>query len=441
MKVFIKNYGCSANINDGEIMQGLLSESGRLVVDSVEESDAIVLNTCTVKGKVESEIKREIKRIQTEFPSKKLVIAGCMPQVQSGMLHELAPESALIGPHQIDEIVGAFENKNAFVRIDKKAQVKANLPKLRKNPLVNIVQINEGCVGSCTFCITKLAKPKLLSFPMAQIRADIEKGIKDGCKEVWLTSQDTAAYGKENRRNLPMLLDEVLSVEGDFMFRIGMMNPDNIIGIEEELVSRIKHPKVFKFIHIPLQSGSDDILKRMKREYTVEDFKKIVAKIRKEIPEISIATDIICGFPGETEYQFEETLRLVHEMKFDVINVSRYWERPGTASAKMDGKLNGRITKERSTRLMQLFREVAKERNDAWINWEGEILIDEKGTLEATWSGRNYAYKPVIVKSAENIFGKNLRVKITAATSFDLRGEEITQLQPINEEVLLRITS
>src|SRR3989344_3563180 len=148
MKVFVQNFGCSANINDGEIMEGLLAQSGRQIVGSIEESDAIILNTCTVKGKVESEIKRKIGHIQSNFPQKKLVIAGCMPQVQSKMLREIAPESALIGPHQIDEIVDVVESSNASVRIQKKANVKIGMPKIRKNPIINIVQINEGCLGS-----------------------------------------------------------------------------------------------------------------------------------------------------------------------------------------------------------------------------------------------------------------------------------------------------
>src|SRR3989344_1122551 len=423
MKIFVENFGCSANINDGEIMQGLLAKEGKQIVDCEEDADTIILNTCTVKGKVESEIKKKIGHIRSSFPQKKLVIAGCMPQVQSAMLKEIAPQSSLIGPHQIDEIVDVVDASSASVRSQKKANVKIGMPKIRKNPIINIVQINEGCLGSCTFCITKLAKPKLLSFPMAQIIRDIEQGIADGAKEVWLTSQDTAAYGKEFRRNLPMLLDEIIQIEGEFKVRIGMMNPDNILSIEQEITSRLKNPKFFKFLHIPIQAGCDEALKRMKRTYTVSEFEGVVEKLRKEIPDITIATDIICGFPAETEEQFEETLNLVREVKFDTINISRYWERPCTASASMDGKLNGRITKERSTRLAKLFWQIAEEKNKALIGWKGEILIDEKGTVEGSWIGRNYAYKPVGVKSEENLLGRKISVEITDATRYGLRGK------------------
>ncbi len=423
--VFIKSFGCSANISDGEIMSGMLQGSGRQLVDSAQKADTIVLNTCTVKGKTDSQIKRIIRSMHSDYPKKSIVIAGCMAQAQGSMLREFAPFASQLGPHQIDEIVGVVERAESgqvVLKTDKNAQVKANLPKLRSNPVVNIVQINEGCLGSCTFCITKLAKPRLLSFPMAQVAADVKQGISDGCKEVWLTSQDTAAYGKEFRRSLPMLLDEVLKLEGDFRVRIGMMNPDNILGSEDALIERLKHPKLFKFLHIPVQTGSDAVLKRMRRAYTVDEFKGIVAKLRVRIPDITLATDIICGFPGETDEQFEETLELAREIRFDTINISRYWERPGTRSAQMSGKLNGRITKERSTRLAHLFWDIAKERNELWLGWQGEILVDERGKAPGTWVGRNYAYKPIVVRSEENLLGKNVKVKILEATTFDLRG-------------------
>jgi MiaB/RimO family radical SAM methylthiotransferase len=257
---------------------------------------------------------------------------------------------------------------------------------------------------------------------MDAIRQDVKEHLKDGCKEIWITSNDTGAYMVEQggKQKLVELLDQILSIPLDFKVRVGMMNPGNTITMLDELIEIYKNPKIFKFLHIPLQSGNDNILKLMNRRYNVEEFIKVVEAFRKEIPEITISTDIIVGFPSETEEQFEDSLNIIKKIKPDALNLSRYAEREGTIAAKMK-KLSTNTLKQRSRIMTNLYREIAFENNKRWLDWKGKILIDEQGKNDS-WIGRNYCYKPVIVKGDFKL-GDEIEVKIADVTSFDLREE------------------
>ncbi len=423
VKIYIESYGCSANLNDAEIMAGLLEKSGFLIVTNPEIADVIIVNTCIVKSKTQTKMYKVIRDLAKQFPHKKLIIAGCLPQVK---LELPVNNVSLIGPHNIKDIVKvvdlAVKGKNVEL-IDKNKQLKLMLPKISKNPVVNIVQILEGCTGNCSYCIVKQAKPVLFSFPEELILKEVKAGLKNNAKEVWITSQDNAAYGLENNKNskLPELLKNIDKIQGKFLVRVGMMNPNNVLPILDELIDSYKSKKIFKFIHIPVQSGNNEILKLMNRKYKVEDFKKIIKKLREQIPEITISTDIICGFPSETEKQFNDSLDLIKEIKPDVINISRFGPRPNTLAEKMPNQVHGSITKKRSTKLTNLFNKTALEKNKSWIGWKGEILVDEIGKNK-TMVGRNFAYKPVVIKANKKFLGKFVEVEIKDATAYDLRG-------------------
>ena len=188
--------------------------------------------------------------------------------------------------------------------------------------------------------------------------------------------------------------------------------------ILNKLIKAYKSDKIFKFLHIPVQSGNNEVLKAMNRYYRIEDFKKIIKAFRKTFPRITISTDIICGFPGETEKQFNDSLKLIKETKPSVLNISRFWSRPGTKAEKLK-QIPGWIIKERSRALTKLFHEIALEQNRKWINWKGAVLIDEKGKNN-TWVGRNLSYKPVIIKGNHKL-GDIVKVKIKNVTKDDLR--------------------
>ncbi|MBI2142922.1 tRNA (N(6)-L-threonylcarbamoyladenosine(37)-C(2))-methylthiotransferase [Candidatus Woesearchaeota archaeon] len=421
MKVFIETYGCSANVNDSEIMAGLLSKDGHQIVAAADEADAVIVNTCTVKGPTEEKIRARIRQLQENNGHKKLIVAGCMAEAQTESVRKLAPAAAIIGTHKINEIADAVEGRKQIAVGNSNGLDKASLPKLNFNKAVSIIQINEGCLGACAFCITKLARGNTFSYPIGTIRNSVEEAVKSGCWEIWLTSQDTGTYGLDRRANLPQLLQNICSVEGDFFVRVGMMNPTLANHLLQPLTEPYMNGKIFKFLHLPLQSGSNQVLAAMKRGYKVETFKKIVAEFRNQLPQITIATDIICGFPTETEEDFNETLAVVEETKPDVVNTSRFWPRPGTPAADME-RLPDEVVMSRSRKLHSLARKIALENNRKWTGWRGKIIVDEKGKLPGTYVGRNFAYKPVLVESKGNLLGKSVEIKVTGCAVTHLKG-------------------
>lgn len=419
---YIENYGCSANKSNAEIMAGLLEKAGCMILTDEREAknaDIIIINTCVVKGPTET---HAVKRIK-ELGSKPLIVAGCMPEAEHGLLKEIAPDAILIGPQHVKDITKAADiilsGKKRKDFIGERHEIKLCLPKHRYNRAIDIVQISEGCDGDCTYCMTRFAKGKLFSYPSDKIISEISSGLKEGCREFWLTSQDCASY----EHSLPDLMQGINSIKGKFFARVGMMNPNKVLPMLDELVEAFRAEKIFKFIHIPVQSGNDEILKKMGRRYKAMDFAEIIRHFREKIPEITISTDIICGFPAETDEQFEDSLKLIGEIQPDVLNISMFWPRPGTAAAKMK-QLPPGTAKERSRKLTEAFNRIALERNRKWIGWEGKVLIDEKGKPgTATWIGRNHCYKPVIVEGRYAL-GESIDVKIKDATTHDLRSTD-----------------
>jgi MiaB/RimO family radical SAM methylthiotransferase len=229
--------------------------------------------------------------------------------------------------------------------------------------------------------------------------------------EIWLTSQDTACYGKDIAVNLVGLLNEVCETEEKFFVRVGMMTPNHALSLLDDLVDAYMNEKIFKFLHLPVQSGDDRVLRLMNRLYSVEDFKKVVRTFRKRFPKMTIATDVICGFPGENRGAFEHTLQLIDEVQPDILNVSKFFPRPRTPAAEMR-QLPPQEVKERSRKVAELARKVSLERNQGWLGWEGEIVIDEEGKRPTSWIGRNFAYRPIVVRSDEILHGRFVDVRV-----------------------------
>ncbi len=417
-KVFIKTYGCSFNFADSENMAGLLKKSGRYsLVKSENEADIIIINSCTVKNSAETKFWRDVRNIK-----KTKILAGCVPQAEKDKSKFYG--YSVIGTNQINNVVHVIDETlagNTVQLLKKEENPRLNIPKVRKNEVVEIVPINEGCLGCCNFCITKFARGHLLSYDPDEIVKHVRNALNNGAKEIWLTSQDTACYGYDINTNIVSLLKKILEMKRNFKIRLGMGNPDFLPDYLDELIEVYKNPRMFKFLHIPVQSGSNTVLKKMKRNYTVQTFIEIVNKFRKTHPDITLSTDIICGYPEETDDEFQETIDLIKKVRPDVLNISRFWPRPGTIAAKKK-QLPSHIIKQRSVKLRKLFHEIAKENNKKWLKWEGTILIDELGKNN-TYVGRNYAYKPVIVKKGK--LGYEKKAKIKRTTKHDLRAEII----------------
>jgi MiaB/RimO family radical SAM methylthiotransferase len=245
--------------------------------------------------------------------------------------------------------------------------------------------------------------------------------VRDGAKEIWLTAQDCGCYGFDIDTDLAELLEELLRLEGDFRIRIGMMNPDHLMKIKNKLFEAMDNPKMFKFLHLCVQAGSNRILEAMNRNYKAEEFISLVKQFREKFPFSTFSTDIIVGFPGENDRDYWDTLDVVRKVSPDVLNINRFWARPRTPAAKLKKRVPSEEIKRRSRVLTEIFHNIAKMQNEKWIGWKGEILIDEKGKNEDDWIGRNEGYKQVIVKGDLKL-GDQPQVKIEKITSFDLRG-------------------
>lgn len=420
MKVYIETFGCTFNQGDSQIMAGLLMENNAKIVEEAENADIIIINTCYVKHPTEQKVINRIKKVQTDFPDKKLIISGCMVEIDPDKLKKAAPSAGWIGPRQIkstfDVVESCLDGESARI-IGHGDDIKAGLPKVRFNPMVHIVQICEGCAGKCTYCCTRFARGRLQSYPVNIIKEEVDNAVNEGCVEIQLTAQDSAAYGKDTGKTLADLINEITEIPGEFRIRIGMLHPKSIMGQLDELINAFKHENVYKFLHIPIQSGSDSILADMNRGHTVQEFKHIISKFREEIPEISIATDVIVGYPTESDEDFEETLNVIMDIKPDFIHISKYRHRPMTESSNLP-EIDHNDMKKRSKALNELKSNILFENNLKEIGKECKILITEKGS-KGGYIGRTDSYKPVIVEEGQ--IGSFAKVKINEVTSTYLK--------------------
>ncbi|MGD0535781.1 MAG: MiaB/RimO family radical SAM methylthiotransferase [Methanoregula sp.] len=304
-RVYIETYGCSYNFGDTANLVEVLKHYGSTRVASPDDADAVIVNTCTVVGPTERRMLRRLFALQ----EKPLFVTGCMPLVQrEAILSVCSP--LIIPPDAI---------RKAYLRVRTVAPGG-----------VGIVQIAQGCLGRCTYCITRRARGPLASFPKHEIREKIRSFIGAGAYEIQLTAQDVSAYGRDTGTDLPTLLSSLSDLKGNYRIRIGMMNPATVLPVLDDLVDAYASDRIFRFVHLPVQSGSDCILKRMGRGYTVKAFLEIVSAFRRRYPGISIATDFIVGFPGETDDDFSRSLALVGRTKPAKVNVTRYSQRPFT---------------------------------------------------------------------------------------------------------------
>jgi len=411
-RVYVRSFGCPTNLADGELIVGCLSEAGYDVVERVEDADVLIYNTCAVKTPTEN---RMIDILRRAPRGKRLIVTGCLPSINFERIKAQVEFDGVLGAapgSKIVEVVHKVSRGERVVALETNSQPNLDLPKIPVNRVVGIIPINYGCLGSCSYCCVLFARGRLRSYKIEEVTERLKRDVASGVKEIWLTSQDTACYGKDIGVSLADLLREVCRADGKFFVRIGMMNPNYALEILDDLIEAYKDEKVFKFLHLPVQSGNDKVLRLMKRLYSTEDFRRIVNSFRKEIPEITLATDVICGFPGESREAFEQTVQLIKEVQPDIVNISKFFPRPRTPARNMSPFVNPLEVKERSRKLAELSREVSLDRNREWLGWEGRILVDEVGKKALSWVGRNLAYKPVVVRSGEVLFGRFLVVRV-----------------------------
>ncbi|XP_052153203.1 uncharacterized protein LOC127771351 [Oryza glaberrima] len=422
--IYVKTFGCSHNQSDSEYMSGQLSAFGYAITEEPEGADLWLINTCTVKNPSQSAMTTLISKCKSA--NKPLVVAGCVPQ-GSRDLKELEGIS-VIGVQQIDRVVEVVEEtlKGHEVRLlSRKTLPSLDLPKVRKNKFIEILPINVGCLGACTYCKTKHARGHLGSYTIESLVDRVKIVVSEGVREIWLSSEDTGAYGRDIGTNLPNLLNGIvaeLPADRSTMLRIGMTNPPFILEHLKEIASVLCHPCVYSFLHVPVQSGSDAVLTAMNREYTVSEFRRVVDTLCELVPGMQIATDIICGFPGETDEDFSQTVNLVKQYQFPQVHISQFYPRPGTPAARMK-KVSSVEVKKRSRELTSVF-----ESFSPYQGMEGKverIWITEIATDGVHLVGHTKGYIQVLVIAPDSMLGTSADVKITSVGRWSVFGEVI----------------
>jgi MiaB-like tRNA modifying enzyme len=417
-KIWVEAYGCSASFADSEMISGIILNGGHTLARNSTDSDLNLIVTCSVKDATANKMVNRIKKLK----SKPLVVAGCLPKAEQFTVERFSPNASLLGPNSLGKTLDIISSTLKGIKKIELADSdvsKVGLPKVRLNSAVGIVEIASGCMSECTFCQTKLSKGDLRSYRIGDIVRQVRHDIEDGCSEIWLTSTDNGCYGFDIGTNLPDLIKEVAGIEREFMIRAGMMNPMYMARIRDGLLKAFENDKVFKFLHIPVQSGSNQVLKEMKRGHTAMVFRDTNEAFRKKFGRFTISTDIIVGFPSESEEDFAQTIDLIKETRPDVINLSRYSARPGTNAAKMN-QIDVSDIKRRSKIIFELASNIAYERNLEWVGWKGDVLFDE--ITDGVTKGRNFAYKPVVIDDEVKI-GQKIKVEITKATEHGLYGK------------------
>ncbi len=426
---YIETYGCAANQADSAIMESLLNDSG-YIKTSFQRAQYVIINTCAVKQATENKIRarlKELHHISISHPEKKIIITGCLPLIKDNYINKvkkiIPTFSAIVdlnGIVRISEVLERVKSGEeglvaiADHKVDKTVYLLDHIP----DSLTAIVPISEGCHGACTYCCVKNARGILKCYEPDRIKRTVSHYLDRGVKQIYLTSQDCSTY-QFNSKNLSDLIKEIHELPHKYFLRLGMINPRFLIRNYSQIVEVLRLPKVYQFLHIPIQSGSNRILRRMNRPYLIPDIMGKIKRLRKEFPYLTLSTDIICGFPGETEYDFYKTINFIKWLRPEILNISQFTTRPGTKAKKMN-QLKSEIIKARSTRLSKVFRTILNTINSKWWRWEGEVLVLHEGSSQNQAFARNFAYKNVFLSNFQGDFGSFVRVKVSDIQGFNL---------------------
>ncbi|MDV0444250.1 MiaB/RimO family radical SAM methylthiotransferase [Methanorbis rubei] len=388
VRLYAETYGCTYNAGDTEKIIEIAKAQGCTVVDTAEDADAVLINTCIVVDKTE---KHMYERMNL-FAGKTLIITGCLPGISIERVLEACPDAGIIDPdliHSCYREVGTVSSGDHAV-----------------------LQIARGCNGHCTYCITRLARGKLVSFSEEDIVTQAERFVEAGVAEIQLTAQDVSSWGMDmtSGRRLPDLLRSLCKIPGEFHIRVGMANPDTLLPILDDFLDALTDPKIFLFLHVPVQSGSDAVLKTMGRRYTSAEYEEICKRSRERFPDIRISTDYIAGFSGETDADGKASVDQILSTKPGKVNITRFSVRPGTPAAKMK-KLPEPIKKERSRALTNAANQVYDANNEAWIGRVVDAVVTE-AVRAGSVTARDRTYQNIVVMQ-EIPLGTKIPVEIT----------------------------
>ena len=423
MKVYIETYGCTFNQADSELIAGALHRDGIETCGSEKEADVVMMNTCTVKGATQNRITYRLSNL--EKSGKRVMVTGCMAGANSDIIEKYSPSASIMSIQNIaamPETVRQMASGNRAVSLQRQPFDRLDFYEANGSVIAK-VPLSDGCLSSCAFCETKFARGKLSSFPEQSILNAIRYSISKGSKEIEITAQDTGAYGIDKGTNIASLLKKACAIDGDFRIRVGMLNPEHLHRYVDDLIDAMHNEHAYKFLHLPVQSGSDKVLASMRRGYTIESYLDAVKYIRQRVKGITIETDIIVGFPGETEEDFEETINAVNEFKPDVTNISKFTARPHASASNMP-QLNDKVIKDRSARLSRMIRAMQSSTNKSLVGSTISVLFTEENN--ASMNGRDDSYKQIVVQKAgiegNYATGSRADVKIYDATANALYG-------------------
>ena len=440
MNILFISLGCDKNLVDSEVMLGLLDKKGYLIVDSEEDADIIVVNTCCfIHDAKEESIQTilEMAEYKKEGKLKALIVTGCLAQrYQQEIIDEIPEVDAVLGTTSYDHIVEAVEEAlagNGHVVLE---DVDA-LPDVKEKRLVTTgghyayMKIAEGCDKHCTYCIIPKLRGNYRSVPMEKLLAEAKALADQGVKELILVAQETTVYGKDlyGEKSLHKLLRELCKISKIQWIRILYCYPEEIY---DELIQTIKEEnKVCHYLDLPSQHASDAVLKRMGRKTSKAQLVEIIEKLRKEIPDISLRTTLITGFPGETQEQHEELKDFVDEMEFDRLGVFTYSPEEDTPAATMTEQIPEEVKEDRQAELMELQQEIAFDLAEDMVGREVLVMIEGKVADENAYVGRTYKDAPnvdglIFINTDEELMsGDFARVRVTGALEYDLIGELI----------------
>lgn len=423
MRIYCETFGCTMNRGDSELMLGRLAQAGHKITEKLEDANLVLVNTCAVKGPTQRRVLSRLEKLR-QLDGKNIVVAGCLPLIDLKSIDRIGTFAGIISCHSLDsvtEVVGQISQGKNNVRVLRGVSKKICTPRLHLSDISVPIAICEGCTSNCSYCSVKFARGRLRSFNLNEIVKEIRSVVRSGHREILITAQDAAAYGIDTGKRLPDLLKQIVSVEGKFRVRVGMMNPASAKKILPELVNVFENEKIYKFLHLPVQSGDNRVLAEMRREYTVEEFEEMVHEFRGRLRDLYLATDIIVGFPGEDEDAFNNTCDLIERIRPDKVNVTRFSPMPRTNAARLP-QLEGREVKRRSRLLSAKCRAIGHEQNKRYVGRIMQGLIVEKGK-KGGYVVRLSNYKPAII--AKGKLGDFVTIRITEARPTYLRGKVI----------------
>lgn len=441
MKIVFISLGCDKNLVDTEMMLGMLSEKGYSFTDDEDEADIAVVNTCCFIGDAKEESINALLELGQKKQNGKLkgvIAAGCLAQRYAKEIREDIPEvDAIVGTNAFDKIVEAVESVAEQKYLDFMQDIN-EVPVYGKKRIMTTgghyayLKIAEGCNKHCTYCIIPKVRGNYRSVPMETLLDEAKSLADQGVKELILVAQETTIYGVDlyGEKRLPQLLKELCKISGLYWIRILYCYPEEIT---DELISVIKEEKkICHYLDIPIQHASDDVLKRMGRKTSNADLRRVIGRLREEIPDICLRTTLIAGFPGEREEDHEVMMEFVDEMEFDRLGVFTYSSEENTPAATFANQIDEEQKEEWQAELMELQQEIAFDKAADMIGVEGYVMIEGKVADENAYVGRTYKDAPnvdglIFINTDEELMsGDFVKVKITGSYEYDLIGEILT---------------